>query len=119
MSRAEVERRDGVPVVRPREDIDAANATALREQLADCVDVGTDQLVVDLSETRYVDSAGLDMLFRLAELLRQRRAALRLVIAPESNLARLSEIVGLPHAMAVHASVEDALDARVQRSLDA
>lgn len=118
MSRADVERHDGVPVVRPREDIDAANAAALREQLADCVDVGTDQLVVDLSTARYIDSAGLDMLFRLAELLRQRRAALVLVITPESNLARLADIVGLPHAMAVYASVEDALDARVQRSFN-
>jgi hypothetical protein len=58
------------------------------------------------------------MLFRFAELLRQRRAALVLVITPESNLARLAEIVGLPHAMAVYASVEDALDARVQRSFN-
>jgi anti-anti-sigma factor len=117
MSRAEVERREGVAVVRPREDIDAANATALREQLADCVDVDTDQLIVDLSNTRYIDSAGLDMLFRLSELLRQRRAALVLVITPDSNLARLGEIVGLPNAMAVYATVADALDARVQRSL--
>ena len=118
MSRAEVERRDGVPVVRPREDIDAANAAALREQLADCVDVGIDQLIVDLSGARYIDSAGLDMLFRLAELLRQRRAALVLVITPESNLARLAAIVGLPHAMTVHATVEDALGARMQRSFE-
>ena len=118
MSQAAVERRDGVPVVRPREDIDAANAASLRAQLAECVDAGTDQLVLDLSEARYIDSAGLDMLFRLAELMRTRRAALVLVITPESNLARLAEIVGLPRAMAVYASVEDALGARVQRSLD-
>lgn len=118
MSRAEMERREGVPVVRPREDIDAANATSLREQLSGYVDVGVDQLVLDLTGTRYIDSAGLDMLFRLAELLRQRRAALALVITPDSNLARLGEIVGLPNAMAVYASVEDALSTRVQRSLD-
>jgi len=116
MSHADFERHDGVSVVRPREDIDAANAAALREQLADCVDPGTDRLVVDLTETRYLDSAGIDMLFRLSELLRQRRAVLLLVIPPESNLARLSEIVGLSRAMPVHTSVQAALGAPVQRS---
>jgi anti-sigma B factor antagonist len=115
---ADTERHDGVPVVRPREDIDAANAAALREQLAECVDSGTDRLIVDLTGTRYIDSAGIDMLFRLGELLRQRRATLLLVIAPESNLARLAEIVGLAHAMPVLGTVQEALGAPAQRSLD-
>jgi anti-anti-sigma factor len=111
MSGAEIERLDGVPVVRPHEDIDAANAAALRERLADTVDPRTELLIVDLSETRYLDSAGIDMLIRLAELLRQRRSTLALVIPPESNLARLAEIVGLGRAIALHESVEAALGA--------
>jgi anti-anti-sigma factor len=117
MSRLEVERHDGIPVAHVREDIDAANAPALREQLADQVDPGTDRLIVDLSETRYIDSAGIDMLFRLAELLRQRRATMLLVIPPESNLVRLAEIVGISQAMPVHATVGEALGAPVQRSI--
>jgi anti-anti-sigma regulatory factor len=40
------------------------------------------ELIVDLSGTRYLDSAGIDMLFRLAQSLGQRRATLRLVIPP-------------------------------------
>jgi stage II sporulation protein AA (anti-sigma F factor antagonist) len=113
---AGVEYHDGVPVVRPREDIDAANAAALRELLADCVDPSTHRLIVDLSETRYIDSAGIDMLFRLAELLRQRRTQLLLVISPESHLARLAEIVGLGRSMAIHASLQEALGAEAQPS---
>ncbi len=116
MSIADVERHDGVPVVRPREDVDAANAAALREQLADCVDPSTDRLIVDLSATRYIDSAAIDMLFRLAELLRQRRTRLLLVIEPESHLARLAEIVGMSRSMTIHASVEEALGAQPQPS---
>jgi len=116
MSRAEVERHDGVPVLRPREDIDAANADALRAQLAACVEPGTDRLIVDLGETRYIDSAGIDMLFRLSEILRQRRAALLLVIPPESNIAQLADIVGLTHAVRVHPSLERALGASVEGS---
>ena len=116
MSGASVERHDGVPVVRPREDMDAANAAALREQLADCVEPSIDRLIVDLSETRYLDSAGIDMLLRLAELLRQRRTKLLLVIPPESNLARVAEIVGLSRSMPVHASLQEALGAQAQTS---
>jgi anti-sigma B factor antagonist len=117
MTLVDVERHDGVPVVSPRQDVDAANAAALREQLAECVDAGTDRLIVDLTGTRYIDSAGIDMLFRLGELLRQRRAMLLLVIAPESNLERLAEIVGLTHAMPVLPTVPEALDAPAQRAL--
>jgi anti-anti-sigma factor len=106
----DVEHFDGVPVARPREDIDAANAGHMREQLAACLTPEADGLVVDLSDTRYVDSAGIDMLFRLGERLGQRRATLALVIPADSQLQRLAQIVALPRAMPVHATLPQALD---------
>lgn len=111
MTGLEVERVNDVPVVRPRQDIDAANATQLRAELTACLDRGAEHLVLDLGATRYLDSAGIDMLFRLSERLRQRRARLLVVIPPSSQLARLAEIVALPSAMPVHETVEDALAA--------
>jgi len=51
------------------------------------------------------------MLFRLAELLRERRARLQLVIPHESNLAHLATIVALPSVVPVHETVERALAA--------
>lgn len=112
----DVEHRDDVPVVRPRGDIDAANAADVRDELTACLGRGTDRLVLDLSDTNYVDSAGIDMLFRLHERLRQRRAKLLLVIPTDSQLARLAEIVSLPEVVAVHGTVAEALGAG---SLDA
>jgi anti-sigma B factor antagonist len=111
VSAVRTERVDGVCVARPREDIDAASARRVRDALAECVDEGCDSLVLDLSETRYVDSAGIDMLFRLSELLRERRARLQLVIPRESNLARLAAIVALPSIVPVHETVALALAA--------
>jgi len=111
MSVLRTERIDGVCVARPREDIDAATARRVRDALVECLDEGGDSLVVDLSETRYIDSAGIDMLFRLSELLRERRARLQLVIPRESNLARLAGIVALPSVVPVHETVEFALAA--------
>jgi len=111
VSAMRIERVDGVCVARPREDIDAASARRMRDALAECLDEGGDSLVLDLSETRYIDSAGIDMLFRLAELLRERRARLQLVIPHESNLAHLATIVALPSVVPVHETVERALAA--------
>lgn len=109
MTGLDVEHRNEVPVARPRGDIDVANATQLREELTACLADSADCLILDLSGTRYVDSAGMDMLFRLNERLRQRRARLLLVIAPDSQLARLASIVALPRAVTIHETVADAL----------
>ncbi len=115
MMRLDVERIDGVPVARPSEDIDAANARLLRDELAGCLE-GADRLVLDLGKTRYVDSAGIDMLLRLNELLRQRRTALLLVIPQSSQLTRLMQIVALPSVMAIHETVGEALGAVTPQS---
>lgn len=109
MSTVALERSNGVAVATPRGDIDAANAAAIHEELASSLTPEVTGLVVDLSNVRYVDSAGIDMLLRLGERLRQRRSALRLVVAPDSQLRRLFEIVGLADNAPIHASVSDAV----------
>lgn len=105
----EVEYFDGVAVARYRGDIDAANASRLRDALIELIGRTTDNLVLDLTTTQYLDSAGIDMLFRLNQHLRQRRARLHAVIPPGSQLVRVAEIVAMPSVIAVHDSVEDAL----------
>jgi anti-anti-sigma factor len=118
MSVVEIERVDGVPIARVTADVDAANAATVHDLLADGLGPDTDCLIVDLTETRYLDSAGLDMLLRLAERLSHRRATLMLVIPEGSRLNRLAEIVGLPQAVKVHTSLFEAREscARLPRS---
>ena len=112
LSRLEVEHVGSIAIARPRYDIDAANASRLHEQLSECLNAGpAEDLVLDLSSVRYVDSAGIDMLFRLAERLRRRRARMLVAIPAGSPLMRLAEIVGLPRAVEIHATVEGALAA--------
>jgi anti-anti-sigma factor len=103
------ERLQRVTVARPRGDIDVATTGELRERLEEHISNDAPGIVIDLSATRYVDSAGIEMLFRFSERLRQRRAELVLVIPPASGLIRLAALVGLPRAMPVRASVEEAL----------
>ena len=102
---------DGVAVVRLPLDVDAANAARLREELIACVPEGGQDLVIDLAGTRYLDSAGIDMLFRLGQRLSERRADLRVVIPPGSQIGRLTTIVGLGTAMPVYESVGEAVAA--------
>ena len=104
------ERLDGVPIAHIAGDLDAANATDTQRQLEGMLGPDTLSLVVDLSETRYLDSAGIDMLLRFDERLKQRRAKLMLVIPDSSQLKRLAEIVGLPTAVTIHTTIPAALD---------
>jgi anti-anti-sigma factor len=106
-----VEHFDGIPVVRAPADVDAANASSVRDELTAHMSHSGFELVVDLSATRYLDSVGIDMLFRLSRRLDERRATLRLVIRHDSDLARLAEIVAIPSAIPVHDDVEQAIDA--------
>ncbi len=96
MTAVPIERIDGVRVARPRGDIDAANASQFERELAESLEPDGDCLVLDFRETRYLDSAALDMVFRLNERLRQRRGGLQVVIPGGSPLSRLATIVGLP-----------------------
>ena len=109
MSHLDIEQIDGVPVAHVKEDIDAASAAAIQQHLADALGPDALSLVVDLSETGYVDSAGIDMLLRLSDRLDRRRAQLVLVIPETSQLERLATIVGLPEAITIRPSLADAL----------
>lgn len=109
MNAIEVEKVGGVAVARVGEDVDAANVVAVRQRLDDALGPDALHLIVDLSDTRYLDSAGIDMLLRLGERLRQRRARLILVVPEASALRRLMEIVGLPGGIALHPRLEDAV----------
>jgi anti-sigma B factor antagonist len=110
-----IEHIDGVPVARISVDIDAANVATVQEQLADVLGPDTLSLIIDLSEIRYVDSAGLDMLLRLSDRLDHRRAKLMLVIPETSQLNRLAAVVGLPQAMSVHPTLLAAQQAAARR----
>jgi anti-sigma B factor antagonist len=111
MSPLDLERVDGVAIAHVHGDIDAANAVVTQRQLGDALGPDASTLVVDLSETRYMDSAGIDMLLRLSDRLDHRRAKLMLVIPETSQLTRLASIVGLPNVIAIHPTLPAALEA--------
>jgi anti-anti-sigma factor len=109
MISVQVQHFNKVPVARLPSDVDAANAPLLAERLVATVGEHARDLVVDLTATRYLDSAGIEMLFALNQRLLDRRARLHVVIAPDSPLARLADLVALSSAMSVHPDLDHAL----------
>ena len=66
-------------------EIDMSNAEEIRTVLEDRLVEDASMYVIDLTATQYLDSAGLRMLFTIAERLRVRGRKLHLVV-PEGGL---------------------------------
>jgi anti-anti-sigma factor len=106
-----VERQGEVQVVRLAGEVDISNADGLEDHISAAVPNDAAGLVLDLTDTDYLDSAGIRMLFELGARLDGRRQLLGLVV-PESSLIRHSlTVVEVEQAMGVHDSLDEALAA--------
>ena len=105
----EEESHGDVPIARVHGEVDASNARELGGRLRAMVSNRSETMVVDLSPTTYIDSAGLNMLFALAEEMRSRQQRLVLVIAEDSPIARMVTITGLDQVAASYPTLDDAL----------
>ena len=103
------ERHGGVTVARVSGEIDVSNAPWLDERLRAAITNQSDGLVVDLTATTYLDSAGIALLFGLATALRQHQQQLRLVVADGSPIARVVRLTGLDAALPTLPTLEAAL----------
>src|SRR4051794_11224262 len=99
------------PVARLAGEVDASNAPGFTAQLKEGVPNSAIGLVLDLSETTYIDSSGLHLIFDLADALRRRQQTLQLVVRPETFVGDVLSAVGLAGIAQRHASVPEALGA--------
>ncbi len=84
--------RDGVVALRG--ELDLASAPVLRQCLAEVIDSGQTDVVVDLSGLTFLDSTGISVLVAAHQQLRRREG--RLVVAdPAPQARRVLEISGL------------------------
>jgi anti-anti-sigma factor len=100
-----------MPVATVEGEVDAANAADVGADLRRLLSNHSTGLVVDLSPTRYLDSAGINLLFSLGAELQARQLALRLVIARGSPVARMLTLTGLDRAHPAYGAVHEALEA--------
>jgi anti-sigma B factor antagonist len=106
-----------MPVAQLSGEIDAANAGEIGAGLRGLLTNRSFALIVDLTPTTYLDSAGINLLFGLGEDLERRQQELHLVIDAQSPIARMVSLTGLDVAVPTHANLGDAL-ARAMRKRD-
>jgi anti-anti-sigma factor len=101
LARVEVDRLGALRLVRVHGEIDISNARDLAAVIENAVSNGVQGLVLDLSGTRYLDSAAVELLFRLAARLDARRLVMRLVVPADSPIRGVLELTGIPRAVAI------------------
>jgi anti-anti-sigma factor len=104
-----VERRGGSVVGHLSGEVDMTNAPLIREQLLDAVPNDALALILDLGGCRYLDSAGIEVIFDLARRLQRRRQQMRLVVPESSPLGRVLTLTEVDSVAPIHATLESAL----------
>jgi anti-anti-sigma factor len=103
-----VEVVSGVPVVTAPEEIDITNAAGLRAALLEAVAHGSRTLVVDMAQTQFCDSAGLNVLVRAHKRAQADGGELLLVICTAAVL-RIFAVTGIDHLIPNFPNLEQAL----------
>jgi anti-sigma B factor antagonist len=103
-----VEVIEGVPVVTAPEKVDIANAALLQKALTEAAGPGRALVVVDMSGTRFCDSAGLNALVAADRRARAEGGEVRLVVTGEP-VVRIVALTGVDRVIPIYASLEEAL----------
>ena len=109
LEQLELEQLGDVVVAHMSGEVDLSNATSVTERLIAAVPNSATALVLDLSETTYLDSSGVRMLFELAQRLRNRGQGLELVVPDESNVKRVLLLTEVERVVPMSGSVDAAV----------
>ena len=101
--------RSGVPVAAPEGEIDLANIADCRAQLIAVVPNTAPGLVVDLSQTTYLDSRGVHLILELAERLRTSQQQMALVVPERSVIRRVLLLTQVDKTVPFYRTLDDAL----------
>jgi anti-anti-sigma factor len=108
-ARYPIEMVNGVPVVAAPADIDASNAGWLREVLLEAAARGHATFVVDMTRTRFCDSAGLGVLVRAHNRALADGGERRLVIPASAAVLRVLAVTGIDRVIPNFPSLYEAV----------
>ena len=97
-------------VARLAPEFDLASATGVRDSLLAALTNRDHGIVVDLGEVTFMDSAGINVLFELAERLESRQQEVAVVLPERAIVRKVAELAGLGSRVAICESVEDATE---------
>ncbi len=102
-------------IVAVRGEIDLFTAPEFKQVLAEAIEQGKTRIVVDLSETSFLDSTALGVLLGAVKRLRTAGGAL-VIINVDRNIAKTFEITGLDQIFTIVGTRDDALEQLAARS---
>jgi anti-anti-sigma factor len=100
LARIDTSTDQGTDVVHVSGEIDLSNVARVRDAIGAALP-DLPVVVLDLTGTEYIDSAGIAMLFRLAERLSYNRQQLRLVVPPDAPIRAVIRLTRLDQVMSV------------------
>jgi len=103
--------REGVVIARVLGEIDMSNTADLRSAITEATPTAAAGVVLDLSDVDYIDSAGIHLLYRLGEVLRNRGQALRVVVPPTSPTSDALRLAGVKRHVDVVGELDEGLRA--------
>jgi anti-sigma B factor antagonist len=90
-------------------EVDLYTAPEFKQQLLDAIGQGARHVVVDLSDTTFIDSTTLGVLVGGIKRLRPEGGQLSIVCS-DRNITKIFEITGLNRVFPIHESRADALE---------
>ena len=100
---------DDVYVIALTGEIDLYTAPEFKQQLLDVVGQGAKSVVVDLTETTFIDSTTLGVLVGGVKRLRETGGQLS-IVSSDRNITKIFEITGLNRVFPLHATRAEALE---------
>jgi len=99
---------DGQYVISLSGEVDLYTAPEFKQQLLEVIELGGRDVIVDLSNTTFIDSTTLGVLVGGVKRLRTNEGQLSLVCS-DRNITKIFEITGLDRVFAIHATLDAAL----------
>jgi anti-sigma B factor antagonist len=100
----------GVVAVAVSGEIDLFTAPELKAAIADAVDGGSTRIVVDLTQTTFLDSTALGVLIGAVKRLRSSEGALS-IVNTDATIAKTFEITGLDQIFTIRPTRDEAVEA--------
>jgi anti-sigma B factor antagonist len=89
-------------------EVDLYTAPEFKQELLDVIAKGAKHVVIDLSETTFIDSTTLGVLVGGVKRLRTNDGQLSLICS-DRNITKIFEITGLDRVFTIHSSRDEAL----------
>jgi len=88
--------------------LDASNSQPFKEKMSELVDKGYVNLIIDLTQTNFIDSSGLGALVGKISTCRKNNGDIRL-ISPTQRVVEILQITNLDKILKIYKSIDDAM----------